>query len=97
MTKKKKKGKLVTFLISVIVIIFGVIMWGQIRESKAELKSFAREEKKLEAQYEDVQREAKTLEERRIYVQTKKYVEEVAKQIGFVYPDEMIYRPKSDS
>lgn len=33
-------------------------------------------------------------EERKVYVQTKKYVEEVAKQIGFVYPDEVIYKPQ---
>lgn len=97
MTRKKKKGKLVTFGISVIVLIFSAIMCHQIKESKAELKSLSREEAKLEAQYEEVQAEAAALEERRVYVQTKKYVEEVAKQIGFVYPDEIIYRPKSDS
>lgn len=96
MTRKKKKGKLVTFGISLIVVCFSLAMYGQIKESKEELHKLEREEAKLLEQQDDVQEEAAALEERRIYVQTKKYVEEVAKQIGFVYPDEIIYRPKQD-
>ena len=34
------------------------------------------------------------LEELRVYVKTMKYVEERAKQLGLVYPDEIIYKPK---
>ena len=44
---------------------------------------------------EVVQKEAEELEERRVYVQTKKYVEEIAKKIGFVYPDEIVYKPQN--
>lgn len=95
MTRKKKKGKLVTFGISLIVLFFAVIMYMQIRDSKAELKSLERQEAQLTAQLEEEKEEAQDLEERRVYVQTKKYVEEVAKQIGFVYPDEIIYKPQN--
>lgn len=95
MTKKRKKGKLVTFGISVIVLFFVVVMAGQIKESKAELKSLERQEIKLQAQLKDERKEAEALEERKVYVQTKKYVEEVAKQIGLVYPDEIIYKPEN--
>lgn len=95
MTRKRKKGKLVTFGISLIVLFFVAVMCMQIRDSKAELKSLQRQETKLTAQLEDEKKEAEELEERRVYVQTKKYVEEVAKQIGFVYPDEIIYKPQN--
>lgn len=95
MTRKKKKGKLVTLGISLIVLFFAVIMYMQIRDSKAELKSLERQEAQLTAQLEEEKEEAQDLEERRVYVQTKKYVEEVAKQIGFVYPDEIIYKPQN--
>lgn len=94
MTRKKKKGKLVTFAISLIVLFFCVLMYVQIKDSKTELRSLQRQETKLEAQYQAEQDEAESLEERRVYVQTKKYVEEVAKQIGYVYPDEIIYKPQ---
>lgn len=95
MTRKRKKGKLVTLGISLIVIFFAVVMCVQIKDSQDELKSLARQEEKLQAQLEEEQKEAEELEERRVYVQTKKYVEEVAKQIGFVYPDEIIYKPQN--
>lgn len=95
MTKKRKKGKMVTLGISLIVMFFVVIMCKQIKESKSELKVLARQEEKFQAQMEEVQKEAEELEERKIYVQTKKYVEEVAKRIGFVYPDEIVYKPQN--
>ncbi len=38
---------------------------------------------------------SKELEEYRIYVQTKQYIEEVAKQkLGLVNPDEILLKPK---
>lgn len=95
MTRKRKKGKMVTLAISLIVMFFVAIMCMQIKDSKAELRTLARQEAKLQAQLEEEQKEAEDLEERRVYVQTKKYVEEVAKQIGFVYPDEIIYKPQN--
>ena len=90
MTRKRKKGKLVTFAISLIVLFFAGIMYMQIKDS------LHRQETKLEAQLDDEKKEAERLEERKVYVQTKKYVEEVAKQIGFVYPDEVIYKPQNE-
>lgn len=95
MTRKRKKGKLVTLGISLIVMFFAAIMWKQIKESKSELRELTRQEANLQTKMEAVQKEAEELEERRVYVQTKKYVEEIAKQIGFVYPDEIVYKPQN--
>lgn len=94
MTKKRKKGKLVTFMISLIVVCFILIMYGQIKDSKDELITLQRQEQRLQVQYQSEEKRSKDLEERKVYVQTKKYVEEVAKQIGYVYPDEIIYKPQ---
>ena len=91
---KKKKGKTGALLISVIVLFFGGLMWSQIDDSKAELKELKNQKTKLEARYEEEMTEQENLEERRVYVQTKKYIEEKAKAIGYVYPDEIIYKPK---
>ena len=78
MTRKKKKGKLVTLGISLIVMVFVAIMCIQIKDSKQELRALERQEQALQLQLEDAQDEAEYLEERKVYVQTKKYVEEVA-------------------
>ena len=53
----------------------------------------SKRQQQLEQQLEDEEERAGQLEERKIYVKTKKYVEEVAKSLGLVYPDELIYRP----
>lgn len=95
MTRKKKKGKLVTLGISLIVMVFVAIMCIQIKDSKQELRALERQEQALQLQLEDAQDEAEYLEERKVYVQTKKYVEEVAKKIGYVYQDEIIYKPEN--
>ena len=94
MTRKKKKGKLVTLGTSLIVMVFVAIMCIQIKDSKQELRALERQEQALQLQLEDAQDEAEYLEERKVYVQTKKYVEEVAKKIGYVYQDEIIYKPE---
>ena len=52
-------------------------------------------EENLEAQKAKEKDRAAELEERRIYVQTKQYIEEVAKEkLGLVNPDEVILKPK---
>jgi len=76
-------------------MFFAVIMCKQIKDSKSELKELTRQELNLQTKMEAVQKEAEELEERRVYVQTKKYVEEIAKRIGFVYPDEIVYKPQN--
>lgn len=48
MTRKRKKGKLVTFAISLIVLFFAGIMYMQIKDSRAELGTLHRQETKLE-------------------------------------------------
>lgn len=51
-------------------------------------------EENLTAQRDKELERAKELEEYRIYVQTKQYIEEVAKQkLGLVNPDEILLKP----
>ncbi len=48
----------------------------------------------LEAQVDKEKERSAGLEEYRVYVQTKQYVEEVAKQkLGLVKPDEILLKP----
>ena len=52
-------------------------------------------EENLTAQRDKELERSKELEEYRIYVQTKQYIEEVAKQkLGLVNPDEILLKPK---
>lgn len=94
--KKKNEGRLGIIGICAVVIAFGVIMFIKTRDVKEEAADLSKKQQQLEQRLEDEEERAGQLEERKIYVQTKKYVEEVAKSLGLVYPDELIYRPDKD-
>ena len=50
-------------------------------------------EENLRAQVEEEKKRAEDLEEERVYVQTKQYIEKVAKEkLGLVNPDEIILK-----
>ncbi|MBE5969249.1 MAG: septum formation initiator [Lachnospiraceae bacterium] len=90
--KKKKKVNIgiITMLavVCLMCIVFGSHMIS-VYHKNAELKK--QEQALLDELEEQEQRQA-DLEEQKIYVQTKKYAEEVAKSIGYVYPDEIIFK-----
>ena len=51
-------------------------------------------EENLTDQLEEERKRAEELEEQRIYVQTKEYIEKVAKEkLGLVNPDEILLKP----
>lgn len=50
----------------------------------------------LKETYEAESKRTSELEKQRVYVQTKQYIEEAAKKIGFVYPDEIVLKPKNE-
>ena len=59
------------------------------------LVEYQAKEESLTRQVENEQKRAAELEERRVYVQTKQYIEEVAKQkLGLVKPDEILLKPR---
>ena len=61
-------------------------------ELEEQRNTYARQKIKLEEEKESLEAEAGKIEEHKAYVQTKSYVEEVAREkLGLVYPDEVIF------
>lgn len=94
--KKKdrtKRNRLVLAILACVVVVFGCAFLGfQIfnqAQQNAQLK--ARKERLTELLEEENLR-AQALEDEKAYIQTQKYIEEKAKSIGYVYPDEIIFR-----
>lgn len=81
-------------MIFFVVAFFCGTLYISNRSSQEELDKLNEEKDKLMSQIEDEQKRTLELEELRVYVKTMKYVEERAKQLGLVYPDEIIYKPK---
>ncbi len=92
---QKKSNKLGVLGIVTVVVLMGALLFSRISGKKDELAGLQQKEEQLRQQLTEEQTRSQELEEKRIYVKTKKYVEDVAKQLGLVYPNEIIYKPNN--
>ncbi len=91
-TKYSKLASYVIFACLVLVLAICAVKCKSLWEQRTELEAQAAE---LELQIADAQDVYAELQEKEEYMQTKKYVEEVARnQLGLVYPDEIVIRPE---
>ena len=89
--KRKKRLELriitVTILCLLVVVSFGEMQLKQKNEA------YQRREEELMAQLEEEEQRTQEIEELKKYVQTQKYVEDVAKErLGLVYEDEILFK-----
>ena len=91
-SRRKSKTGLILVLIVVLVVIAASSMRAMSLHEKSE--ELAMTERQLETQIEEAKAKAVELENREKYMQTKKYIEDEAKnKLGLVYPDEIVIRP----
>ncbi len=76
-----------------IAAIFIFLLGIQIKNMEQEDKELAAKVNDLQTTYEQECSRTAELEAQKIYVQTKQYIEEMAKKLGLVYPDEIIFKP----
>ena len=91
----KKRGKNRMGIASVVVIL-GIVLFYNVNQSQEEIRQLEKQEAKLQTELESQQQRRDDLEEQRVYVQTKKYIEEMAKKLGLVYPNEIIFKPNEE-
>ncbi len=90
-----KKNGLKIIAVAVLVL-FGVITYSGI-ELQAEKRALEKRKNELEAELQTEQERSEELEDRRAYMQTVRYIEEIARKVlGLVYPDETILRPEEE-
>lgn len=90
---KKNKNRGSKMAVITIAAAFILIIGVQIQNMKKEDSELAEKERKLQEAYASEQERTTELEKQELYVQTKQYIEETAKKLGFVYPDEIIFKP----
>ena len=98
-TKKRKQGRWGNrmALVGITFVVMSLAVAVNIRGSSLRQKDleYRIREEKLLKQKEEEEARAAELEERRIFVQTKQYIEQVAKEkLGLVNPDEIVLRPE---
>ena len=86
-------------LIGVTIVVLSLAVVVNIKSAslrQRDLEYQIREENLEVQKQKELERKA-DLEERKVYVQTKQYIEEVAKEkLGLVNPDEILFKPSND-
>jgi len=94
--KRQKRSAILGMVFAMLVVVgLGILLWNGKKRIEAKNVEYEKEITELQAQLDDEQKRTDELNEYKKYIQTKKYVEDVAKdKFGLVYPDEIIFRGK---
>lgn len=91
---RRQRNRRMIITITVVVLMFCVVIGIQIVQKYSTLSSLKKEKAKLEAQYAKQLNLADELKKQEKYVKTDAYVEEMARRLGLLYPDEVIFKPE---
>lgn len=102
MSKRKNKkhrinkNKLGVVAITLVVAMLCVVMSVKIFDLQRSNVALAEKKAELEKVLEDENDRTKNLEYEKSYVQTNSYIEDVAKSIGYIHSNEIIFKPAID-
>lgn len=91
--KRKRQNRFGMFLVSVVVIMMLIVVAFNSIELMAKKETYQQKEAALEEQIAAEKEREKEIEEYEKYTQTKKYIEEVARdKLGLVYEGEILFK-----
>ncbi len=91
--RKKRHNKFGMFLVTMVVAMMLIVVAIKSIELQQKLEAYQEKEQLLLEQIEAEPERTKEIEEYEKYTQTKKYIEEVAKdKLGLVHEDEIIFK-----
>ena len=91
--RKKRQNKFGMFLVTTVVAMMLIVVAIKSLELRKKLVAYKEKEQLLMEQIEQEKVREKEIEEYEKYTQTKKYIEEVAKdKLGLVHDNEIIFR-----
>ena len=95
--RKKRQNKFGMFLVSVVVIMLMVVVAVKSVELREKKAFSAQKEQTLLEQIEAETKRSEEIDEYEKYTQTKKYIEDVAKdRLGLVYEGEIIFKDENN-
>ena len=93
--RKKRQNRLGMFLVTIVVLMLLVVVSINSVGLRQKKESYLEREQALQEQIDAEEERSEQIVEYRKYTQTKKYVEEVAKEkLGLVNEGEIIYKPE---
>lgn len=93
--RQKRSAVLGIVLAFALVMILGIAIWTGKKSLEKKNEAYEEQIASLQAQVEEQEKRSDELEEYKKYIQTKKFVEEMAKdKFGLIYPDEIVFKPE---
>ena len=90
----KYEGVFAVLTVSAAIVCMAVIVNFKVSALEEKNAAYTSRLNVLEQQLQEEEDRAQELEESRLYVQTKQYIEKIAKEkLGLVNPDEIILKP----
>lgn len=80
--------------ISAVVVAFCIVIGGQMISKIQHIGWFKRAGKKIKNQYKKELQLSEELKDQEEYVKTDDYVEQMARNLGLLYPNEVIFKPE---
>lgn len=94
--RKRRQNRFSMFLVTLVVLMILVVVSVKSMELRKKLDTYTAREQALQEQIDSELDRAEEIEEYGKYTQTKKYVEEVAKdKLGLVYEGEIIFKEEN--
>jgi cell division protein DivIC len=92
--EKRIKSKRMILSISFVVVAFCIVMGIQLIQQCRILGELKEQESSLEKKYQKELQLSEELKEQESYVKTDDYIEEMARKLGLLYPNEVIIKPE---
>lgn len=94
--KRKQKRKNGLKIIALAVIVVFVVMAYNSVSLQKDKRALEKQYSELEEKLQSEQERSEFLKDRAAYMQTTRYIEEIARErLGLVYEEEVIFRPES--
>ncbi|MDR0949600.1 MAG: septum formation initiator family protein [Lachnospiraceae bacterium] len=91
--QRQRQNRLNMFWVSFVMLMIVVVVMVKSRDLRTKIEEKVQQEQALTEQMEAQQLRAEEIEEYRKYTQTRKFIEETAKdKLGLVYGDEIVIR-----
>ena len=90
--KRLIRNRIIAVFVGAIIVFFCVLMINGIADSRKSNEEKEARKARLEEQIALQEERQAELDDEENYVKTQEYIEEKAKSIGYVYPDEIIFK-----
>ena len=95
--RQKRSNAIAMFSAIAVVFLLSIVIWNGKQTLVEKDSVYVARGQELSQKMEEQEARSISLEEYKKYIKTKKYVEEVAKRYGLIYPDELVFKPSSSN